>query len=369
MRLFEETTNQFSSSYSSQFFEITNVNDRVGLESNKISVQIGNLGNDEWKTSKELLPPDYKSIKLDKVKDNLFLLNANDLLGLVDYNNVLINPKYKNLKIDNINDDISFLKADEYIGLIQHNKSINKIILQPDFDSIKLFKEDLFKVEKEGKSAIFSLSGGITTLFDDIEYVYSNICIVCSNGKYGLLNNDKIVIPTKFESIIYLLSNYFKVYQNKHCGLFYLNKLLLPAKYNEINVKPMDKNNFVVKADQSYGFVTGSNWKPEITRTVFESKFCTKCASIIPAFLPTCPACFSVNSENSSIFLFILFSLSIFAYGIFRNSIGYFVFLPLLIVLIALLGLSFFHLLSKGKRSLTPLHITALNKPDSNKMQ
>ncbi|MBT0828462.1 WG repeat-containing protein [Campylobacter lari] len=80
-----------------------------------------------------------------------------------------------------------------------------QFILEPKFDDIYTFNDNLLQVFLQGKQGIFDIKNHRFILdpkFDKIDGCDNNTQRISLNGKYGVINeNTQLIVPIKFDYI------------------------------------------------------------------------------------------------------------------------------------------------------------------------
>ncbi|MGM9552626.1 MAG: WG repeat-containing protein [Clostridia bacterium] len=214
-----------------------------------------------------IIPTEYESINF--IKDNIFSAEKSGQWGLIDTNNNTIIPfeykwvgsvannivncytfdkkdylydlngncisesKYYISEINSSDKNLIFIEDNDKHGAMNSN---NEIIVPLVYDSIEVFSENLFAVQKDGLYGLIDMTGNVVLPIEQPREI---------RGK-DLLNNDWITDD------LYKLNKYKDdVYT---VGLINSNgKIILPMQYNSIEL--FNKDYFVVSKDGYEGIV------------------------------------------------------------------------------------------------------------------
>ncbi|WP_257935838.1 WG repeat-containing protein [Campylobacter lari] len=102
-----------------------------------------------------------------------------------------------------------------------------QFILEPKFDDIYTFNDNLLQVFLQGKQGIFDIKNHRFILdpkFDKIDGCDNNTQRISLNGKYGVINeNAQLIVPIKFDYISPCFSNNLGFASDKN-KVGYINK-------------------------------------------------------------------------------------------------------------------------------------------------
>lgn len=167
---------------------------------------------------KEITKNIYASIENLQPTEGKFLVSKDNKYGVIDLNgNVIIKTEYDNIKSDEFyTENEGYLKS----GFILLNKTVDgykygyinykgKKILDVDYNEIE-------RISKENTKDIY--------------------LIVSENGKYGIVNKSKNIIPNEYQEITYEEDlNVFIVKKSKKYGAIDITgKIIIDTKYDEI---------------------------------------------------------------------------------------------------------------------------------------
>lgn len=235
------------------------------------------------KEGKTIIPANYTQVKIPNPSKAIFICYTDDNTQVFNEKNEAIYTDFQNiepLSLKNISSDLIYektvlkYKQDEKYGLVSIE---GKKITNPIYESIDTlqYKEGELVVKQDNKSGIININGYeiIKPEYDNIiadgyyssENGYKNDGYIVSNTteqgyRYGYVNNEgkKILepnynelsrIPYKDENKLYLLCA-----ENGKYGIFEGEKNIIPNEYQDITY--VDGNDFcIVQKGKKYGAI------------------------------------------------------------------------------------------------------------------
>jgi len=230
----------------------------------------GKFGVYDFCQAKEIIAPEYEKVSiLDAnffaaksphgwgvlTKNNevfippLFevITNYADYLMAKDYQSQYILVSKKDItiasaryqKIFKFDGEYAIVKRNNLFGII--NRKLKELI-EPQYDRIDYFKDNLFFVTKDGKLSIVDSNNAhnLALGYERIERLFgTSYFLVQKSGLFGLFDeNLKWVLPAKYIGIKYLFGDYFKVTKTGDAldGIFSVKKrFVLETKYRYIS--------------------------------------------------------------------------------------------------------------------------------------
>jgi hypothetical protein len=228
---------------------------------------------------KMIISPDYQFISQFNSL-GLAIAQKNQKLGAINPQGKIIIP-FEHLNLQFLGDSLLAFYANNAWGLKNYR---NEILLQPEFDSFKIFKKDsstnsrrMIIAQKGAKIGVISTQAKILYApdLDEINFLSNQLIIsrkgkffgmktlqgdevlpllcesislkpygilVKQQGKFGLLDEKgQLLIPFEFEQIIHRETNstpkkeYFEVYARQKKGIYNLHgKKIVPALFDQI---------------------------------------------------------------------------------------------------------------------------------------
>ena len=162
-------------------------------------------------SGKELLSPDYDSIKPVQGVENSLIIEKDNSFGLCDdAGNIIIEPKYKEiLKIGNdYKNGYIVVDTNDKYGVIGFDK---EVILETKYNQIKgVCGEDIYVIKENDKYVIINKSGEkiINNSFDDVSSLNKEYIVAVKDGKYGVINmTGDTKIEFKYDKLTYTNGN------------------------------------------------------------------------------------------------------------------------------------------------------------------
>lgn len=209
----------------------------------------------------------YKRIENHKDLNFFIIKNQNGNYGALDYNihekipfiyQYLYTKKSKNKSV-------IIAKKDDKYGIIN---SKNKIIIPFEYNSLGLFFEDKFIVNKNGKSQIRNFKNEIIldTSYEIISKPDTNgNYLIRKNSKYGVINNlGKIIIQTEYKKIFSNKNTYQYYYVKssltRKIGLYdKKGNIQIPIEYQFIEKIEVYSKRLLAKKENKYGVIDFNN--------------------------------------------------------------------------------------------------------------
>lgn len=167
---------------------------------------------------KKITNPIYEEIDTLQYKEGEFVIKKDNKYGIMNMNGYLIiNPEYDNIKADAYYSVETGYKKDGYIVSKTTNEGYR-----------------YGYIDNEGNKIL-------DTKYNDLNRINceNSTYIICAeNGKYGLFNKSKNIIPNEYQAITYIEGdNLCLVQKGKKYGVITLEgSMILQVKYNQIDI-------------------------------------------------------------------------------------------------------------------------------------
>lgn len=186
---------------------------------------------------KQIIPCVYEAVSIED--NGTFLFNINGKWGLADTNNqVIIDAKYDQI-YGFSGSNQSLVRQDSLLGFID-SKGIIIIPIRYHMLGASILNNRVMYYEK-GLYGFLDSNGkvAIPAQFDRVNNFEKNICGVCKNGRWYLINPNGEKINHEIYDFIdfsWLGNKYLKVMKNKHYGILDdKGTIVYPCEYDEIN--------------------------------------------------------------------------------------------------------------------------------------
>ena len=215
-------------------------------------VKIGGNFNFIDKQNKLLLPKGFEQLNPILFTD-LYFIGNRDSLRIYDGNLKVVNADYFQSIGSAYYNKILF-KKDNRFGYLNAN---GKVVIPNIFEKAGSFMNGYAMVTKDKKEGFIDTLGNelLPIIYDDIDRVRAEQRILEKDGKFGIANKAKIVVPVKYN---YLKGTQFDRYitrDKEKFGLINLNnEIILENKYDEI----IDANyghGCKIRKGKSWGFI------------------------------------------------------------------------------------------------------------------
>ena len=167
---------------------------------------------------KKITNPVYEEIDTLQYKEGEFVIKKDNKYGVMNMNGyVIINPEYDNIKADAYYSIDTGYKNDGYIVSNTTNEGYRYGYIDNEGNKIlDANYNDLYRLNYEGE-----------------------IYLICAeNGRYGLSNKDKNIIPNEYQTITYIEGDDICLVQKgKKYGIITLEgSMILQVRYNQIDI-------------------------------------------------------------------------------------------------------------------------------------
>ena len=167
---------------------------------------------------KKITNPVYEEIDTLQYKEGEFVIKKDNKYGVMNMNGyVIINPEYDNIKADAYYSIDTGYKNDGYIVSNTTNEGYRYGYIDNEGNKIlDANYNDLYRLNYEGE-----------------------IYLICAeNGRYGLFNKDKNIIPNEYQTITYIEGDDICLVQKgKKYGIITLEgSMILQVRYNQIDI-------------------------------------------------------------------------------------------------------------------------------------
>ena len=167
---------------------------------------------------KKITNPVYEEIDTLQYKEGEFVIKKDNKYGVMNMNGyVIINPEYDNIKADAYYSIDTGYKNDGYIVSNTTNEGYRYGYIDKEGNKIlDANYNDLYRLNYEGE-----------------------IYLICAeNGRYGLSNKDKNIIPNEYQTITYIEGDDICLVQKgKKYGIITLEgSMILQVRYNQIDI-------------------------------------------------------------------------------------------------------------------------------------
>lgn len=173
---------------------------------------------------------------------NAAIVEKDKKYGIVNFDGKILEPQFDYIR--DYNNETFLLEKDLRVGLA--NKE-TRVILEPKFDSIFNFSNNLVKASFQGREGIFDIKNHRFVLEPKFDRIY-NECranIIGLNGKYGIINDKaELIVPIKYDDISTCFSNDMYLVKTKG-KIGFINK----------NAEFVIPNQFDVIVSFKYGFM------------------------------------------------------------------------------------------------------------------
>ena len=167
---------------------------------------------------KKITNPIYEEIDTLQYKEGEFVIKKDNKSGIMNMNGyVIINPEYDNIKADAYYSPDTGYKNDGYIVSNTTDEGYRYGYIDNEGNKIlDTNYNDLYRINYEGETYL----------------------ICAENGKYGLFNKDKNIIPNEYQAITYIEGdNLCLVQKGKKYGIITLEgSMILQVRYNQIDI-------------------------------------------------------------------------------------------------------------------------------------
>ena len=167
---------------------------------------------------KKITNPIYEEIDTLQYKEGEFVIKKDNKSGIMNMNGyVIINPEYDNIKADAYYSTDTGYKNDGYIVSNTTDEGYRYGYIDNEGNKIlDTNYNDLYRINYEGETYL----------------------ICAENGKYGLFNKDKNIIPNEYQAITYIEGdNLCLVQKGKKYGIITLEgSMILQVRYNQIDI-------------------------------------------------------------------------------------------------------------------------------------
>ena len=167
---------------------------------------------------KKITNPIYEEIDTLQYKEGEFVIKKDNKYGIMNMNGyVIINPEYDNIKADAYYSTDTGYKNDGYIVSNTTDEGYRYGYIDNEGNKIlDTNYNDLYRINYEGETYL----------------------ICAENGKYGLFNKDKNIIPNEYQAITYIEGdNLCLVQKGKKYGIITLEgSMILQVRYNQIDI-------------------------------------------------------------------------------------------------------------------------------------
>ena len=167
---------------------------------------------------KKITNPIYEEIDTLQYKEGEFVIKKDNKYGIMNMNGyVIINPEYDNIKADAYYSPDTGYKNDGYIVSNTTDEGYRYGYIDNEGNKIlDTNYNDLYRINYEGETYL----------------------ICAENGKYGLFNKDKNIIPNEYQAITYIEGdNLCLVQKGKKYGIITLEgSMILQVRYNQIDI-------------------------------------------------------------------------------------------------------------------------------------
>lgn len=173
---------------------------------------------------------------------NAAIVEKDKKYGIVNFDGKILEPQFDYIR--DYNNETFLLEKDLRVGLA--NKE-TRVILEPKFDSIFNFSNNLVKASFQGREGIFDIKNHRFVLEPKFDRIY-NECranIIGLNGKYRIINDKaELIVPIKYDDISTCFSNDMYLVKTKG-KIGFINK----------NAEFVIPNQFDVIVSFKYGFM------------------------------------------------------------------------------------------------------------------
>ena len=167
---------------------------------------------------KKITNPIYEEIDTLQYKEGEFVIKKDNKYGIMNMNGyVIINPEYDNIKADAYYSTDTGYKNDGYIVSNTTDEGYRYGYIDNEGNKIlDTNYNDLYRINYEGETYL----------------------VCAENGKYGLFNKDKNIIPNEYQAITYIEGdNLCLVQKGKKYGIITLEgSMILQVRYNQIDI-------------------------------------------------------------------------------------------------------------------------------------
>lgn len=167
---------------------------------------------------KKITNPIYEEIDTLQYKEGEFVIKKDNKYGIMNMNGyVIINPEYDNIKADAYYSPDTGYKNDGYIVSNTTDEGYRYGYIDNEGNKIlDTNYNDLYRINYEGETYL----------------------ICAENGKYGLFNKNKNIIPNEYQAITYIEGdNLCLVQKGKKYGIITLEgSMILQVRYNQIDI-------------------------------------------------------------------------------------------------------------------------------------
>lgn len=167
---------------------------------------------------KKITNPIYEEIDTLQYKEGEFVIKKNNKYGIMNMNGyVIINPEYDNIKADAYYSTDTGYKNDGYIVSNTTDEGYRYGYIDNEGNKIlDTNYNDLYRINYEGETYL----------------------VCAENGKYGLFNKNKNIIPNEYQAITYIEGdNLCLVQKGKKYGIITLEgSMILQVRYNQIDI-------------------------------------------------------------------------------------------------------------------------------------
>ena len=167
---------------------------------------------------KKITNPIYEEIDTLQYKEGEFVIKKDNKYGIMNMNGyVIINPEYDNIKADAYYSPDTGYKNDGYIVSNTTDEGYRYGYIDSEGNKIlDTNYNDLYRINYEGETYL----------------------ICAENGKYGLFNKNKNIIPNEYQAITYIEGdNLCLVQKGKKHGIITLEgSMILQVRYNQIDI-------------------------------------------------------------------------------------------------------------------------------------
>ena len=167
---------------------------------------------------KKITNPIYEEIDTLQYKEGEFVIKKDNKYGIMNMNGyVIINPEYDNIKADAYYSTDTGYKNDGYIVSNTTDEGYRYGYIDNEGNKILYTNyNDLYRINYEGETYL----------------------VCAENGKYGLFNKNKNIIPNEYQAITYIEGdNLCLVQKGKKYGIITLEgSMILQVRYNQIDI-------------------------------------------------------------------------------------------------------------------------------------
>lgn len=167
---------------------------------------------------KKITNPIYEEIDTLQYKEGEFVIKKDNKYGIMNMNGyVIINPEYDNIKADAYYSTDTGYKNDGYIVSNTTDEGYRYGYIDNEGNKIlDTNYNDLYRINYEGETYL----------------------VCAENGKYGLFNKNKNIIPNEYQAITYIEGdNLCLVQKGKKYGIITLEgSMILQVRYNQIDI-------------------------------------------------------------------------------------------------------------------------------------